>query len=214
MMITENLSLEDSHLPDSAPAVGPEEIAQMGFLAAIIESFKPHKEKLKEIRNENFAYLLNMVVSLIPVLGEMRAAAILRDSDLVAAALMEGATVAEAGSLALGSVVNEGVVTSTLWQRLKRPVQYAVKYAVHGSHTRGGKLPRAVTLAMTGAEIGGLHGASALPSAIEIEINRWRTFKELYLAIRDIGSITEAYMQDKVNALKQPFVASAAAAFA
>ena len=156
-----------------------------------------------------------MVVSLIPVLGEMRAAAILKNSGLVEAALLEGASVGQATDLALGSVATEGGgIATTLWQRLTHPLQSAAKYAVHGSVPHKGILPKWFNLAMTGADFGGFRGASALPSAIEIEINRWRTFKELYLALLHIGSITEKYMQERVDALKQPFVASAAAAFA
>ena len=151
-------------------------------------------------------------------------------AELADAAKLEGATLAQANALAKGAEVNvRGGVCYPLIKvlgiegakRLNKVLKAIDPYP---------NIPAVVTLASGGAELMGIHGATAIPSAAQLLVNEFKTIalgaktalKAGQIIVKspqvrrmhEFGSSVLSTLDARIQAVTSPRVSQAAHAFA
>lgn len=125
-------------------------------------------------------------LSLIPILG---GAGEVASAELIDAAVLEGASVAEAGALSKGAVVAEsGKVVTPLIKILGEKGAEKVIDVVKKLDPFE-DVPKEIVMASGAAEALGLEGAGVIPAAIQIVINQGKSIKEGISMGVDVGKI-------------------------
>lgn len=194
------------------------------------------KQLLKKSSREQAKIALNAAenlvlggIALVPVLGEAEGGAVAA-AELADAAVLEGATAREAAALAKGATVaGSGEVAYPLARilgeegakRLNKTLKAIDPYP---------DIPAIIPLAAGGAELMGVHGAAAVPSAVQLLIDQYKSMRlgaqtaveagriilkspEMH-RIKDFSSGIMSSIGARLNAAASPRMAQAAAAFA
>ncbi len=194
------------------------------------------KTLLKNASREQAKIALNGIenivlggIALVPLLGEAEGGAIAA-AELTDAAILEGATKAQAAALARGATVTAGgevayplakIIGQEGAKRLTKVLKAIDPFP---------DVPTVVTLASGGAELMGAHGAAAIPSAVQILVDQYKSMRlgaqtaleagriilrspEAQRA-RDFGQSVLSSVQTRLNAAQSPRMSQAAAAFA
>ena len=191
--------------------------------------FKNAAKEQTKIAFNNVENLVLAGLSLIPVFGEIEGGAV-AIAELADAAKLEGATLEQANALAKGAEVNvRGGVCYPLIKvlgiegakRLNKVLKAIDPYP---------NIPAVVTLASGGAELMGIHGATAIPSAAQLLVNEFKTIAlgaktalkagQIILKspqvrrMHEFGSSVLSTLDARIQAVTSPRVSQAAHAFA
>lgn len=193
------------------------------------------KQLLKNTSREQAKIALNGIenivlggIALVPVLGEAQGGAIAA-AELTDAAILEGATAAQAKALSQGAkVAASGEVAYPLAKilgeegakRLTKTLKAIDPYP---------DLPAIVPMAAGGAELVGVHGAAAIPSAIQLLVDQYKSMRlgaETVLEagrivlkspelkkVQDFGRSVISSVEARLQKAASPRMAQAAAAF-
>lgn len=194
------------------------------------------KQLLKNTSREQAKIALNGIenlvlggIALVPVLGEA-AGGTIAAGELADAAILEGATAAQAQALAKGATVTASgevayplakLIGADAAKRLTKTLKAIDPYP---------DLPLIVPLAAGGAELVGVHGAAAVPSAVQLLIDQYKSMRlgaetaveagRIVLRspevqrMKDFGHSVMSSVTARLNTAASPRMAQAAAAFA
>ncbi len=194
------------------------------------------KQLLKEAGKEQAKIALNSIenlvlggIALVPVLGQVEGGAV-ASAELTEAAILEGATLAQAQALAKGAVVTgAGEVVYPLTRIIGAEGAKRVTKVLKTLDP----FPDVPTIAVLGAgaaELMGVHGAAAIPSAVQILINEYKSMRNLVGTgrkagdivlkspemerVKDFGSNVVTSITNRLKVASSPQMAQAAARFA
>ncbi len=194
------------------------------------------KELLKNTSKEQAKIALNGIenlvlggIALVPLLGELEGGTVAA-AELVDAAVLEGATAAQAAALAKGATVTAaGEVAYPLTKILGMEGAKRLTKVLKAIDPFP-DVPVVVTLASGGAELMGVHGAAAIPSAVQLLIDQYKSVRLSAHAAKEAGRIilTSPEMQrakdfgnsvygaikERLQIAHNPRMAQAAAVFA
>lgn len=194
------------------------------------------KQLLKNSTREQAKIALNGIenlvlggIALVPVLGEAEGGAVAA-AELTDAAILEGATAAQAQALSKGATVAASgevayplsrILGAEAAKRLTKTLKAIDPYP---------DLPAIIPMAAGGAELIGIHGAAAIPSGLELLIDQYKSMRlgartaleagrivlkspELRQA-KEFGQSVISSLGARLSAASSPAMAQAAASFA
>lgn len=202
------------------------QLTTMGELKLL---FKNAAKGEAKIALNNIENVVLAGLALVPVLGEAEGGAIAA-TELAEAAVLEGATVTQAKALAKGAQVTAGaevayplskIIGVEGAKRLNKVLKAIDPYP---------DLHPIIPLVSGGAELVGVHGAAAIPSAAQILVNQFRSVKlgvetafqagNIILKspevrrMKEFGSSILTSLEARLNRAASPRAAQAAQAFA
>jgi hypothetical protein len=173
----------------------------------LLKVMKNHSKKSGEIAWNATKAVVAGGITLIPILGGAGEAA---TAELVDAAILEGATEAEAVALAHGAVVNEAgqVVTPLIKLLGEKGAEKVVKFMKKVDPYPD--VPTKLVLVAGIAAAAGIEGAGTIPAVVEMLILQYKRAKLDLKTAMEIGKIVKG----RLEAMSTPKAAEAAAAFA
>ena len=182
--------------------------ARLSFWSKIKEATDPFYKKNINLAWRDTKLALTAFFSVLPLLGEAEGAM------LIDAALLEGATRAEAEALARGAVVGaNGVVSETLTMILGEKTLDGVRKGLKLIDPFEG-VPTEIVLAAAGAEIAGVPGALAILACAKLSLNMVERMVESGKMTADVGKVVIDEIKDRIKKAKSPEMVASAAAFA
>ena len=205
-----------------------ESVVQLSTVGKLGEATKKHTKDQTKLLWSNLKAIGVGAISLIPLIGgaaEASAAA-----ELVDAAVMEGATIAEAEALAKGAIIKDSgkIITPLVKVLGQAGAEKAVK--VLKAIDPFPDVPTEFVVAAGVTEAAGVKGAGLAPVAWQLAVNKVAETQNQINYIQQVGEIlttspeaqrirdnvtqVKNYIKDRINNAKAPKMSFAAAAFA
>ncbi len=176
-------------------------------------NLKEHALKYTKNQWKTLKALAAGTVSLIPLINQVEGGKV-ASAELIDAAILEGATRAEAAALAKGFVVaGSGAVVEPIGRVVGRGVTDGVKKGLKAIDPFE-DVPAVITATAGAAQIAGVPGALAVPALIQLAKNSFEMWSEIYKTGKDIKKAILAEVNNRVARAKSPEMVASVAAFA
>lgn len=211
--ITEAVSHVEERINQPAKEVA-DQIGRVSFWASLKETVSPHLKEQLKTSWKNLKALVAGGIALAPVLGELGSSTIVAQ-ELIDAAVLEGATLEQAQALATqgAEVLESGVVAQSAGSILTKEFMQGLNKALKTVDPFE-DVHKIVVLAAAGAEMVGLHGALAIPAALQLAKGEFEMMKQSVFITYDVGNLVLSELKERLAKANQPEMTSAIAAFA
>jgi len=192
---------------------GADEVARIGFLSKLYGAADPHIKEIGKERWKNAKAVGAGVLSILPIIGQVEGGGV-AVAELTDAAILEGATLAEAGALAGGKVVGAGgTVVETLGKMMGNKSLEGVKKAMKAIDPFE-DVPIGITSAAAAVELLGVEGAMVIPAVARLGIGAVKICKEGIAMGKDMYGVIKDEINNRTKKAGSPGMGAAAAVFA